>query len=160
MGAARRVQEADRGAAAVEFGLVLLPLTLIVLGIISYGMMLSFRQSISQSAAEGARAGALSIVTANQIPDAAQAVSQAIGSGITCVQNGASYVLQRGGQTVGSCTPTIAFCKDAAGNNLPNQCVSVTVTYDYKNHPVGAVFGNVVPMPSTLTYTAVAQVNN
>ena len=44
----------ERGAVAVEFALVL-PLVLVLLfGIIGYGFMLSFRQGISQAAAEGA----------------------------------------------------------------------------------------------------------
>ncbi len=46
----------ERGAAAVEFALVVPLLLTLVFGIISYGYLLSFRQSLSQAAAEGARA--------------------------------------------------------------------------------------------------------
>jgi Flp pilus assembly protein TadG len=49
----------DRGAAALEFGLVLVPLLILVIGIINFGWMLSFRQNMSQAAAEGARAAAV-----------------------------------------------------------------------------------------------------
>ena len=55
-GELRRARERERGAAAVEFALVVPLLLVLVFGIISYGYMLSFRQSISQAAAEGARA--------------------------------------------------------------------------------------------------------
>jgi Flp pilus assembly protein TadG len=51
---------AEGGAAAVEFALVAPLLLLLVFGVISYGYMLSFRQALSQGAAEGARAAAVS----------------------------------------------------------------------------------------------------
>ena len=55
----RRVARQDRGAAAVEFALVVPFLLLLVFATISFGMMLSFRQTLSQAATEGARAAAV-----------------------------------------------------------------------------------------------------
>ena len=51
-----RRRRTESGAAAVEFALVLPLLVVLVLGIISYGVMLSFRQTLSQATTEGARA--------------------------------------------------------------------------------------------------------
>jgi Flp pilus assembly protein TadG len=48
-----------RGAAAVEFGLVLIPLSLILLGIIDYGWAFLQAAQVSNAAREGARAAAV-----------------------------------------------------------------------------------------------------
>ena len=74
-----RDRRGDRGAAAVEFALVLVPLMLIVFGIISYGFMLSFRQTLSQAATEGARAAAVQIDSSKRHDDAIDAVDDAMG---------------------------------------------------------------------------------
>lgn len=50
---------ADRGAAAVEFGLLLPLILLIVLGIIDFGGMLHAQITLTQAAREGARVAAL-----------------------------------------------------------------------------------------------------
>ncbi|MFG2056849.1 TadE/TadG family type IV pilus assembly protein [Micromonospora sp. NPDC048930] len=49
----------DRGAAAVEFALLLPVVLLIIFGIIDFGRMLNAQIVISQAAREGARAAAL-----------------------------------------------------------------------------------------------------
>lgn len=46
---------ADRGAVAVEFGLLLPLLLLILLGIIDFGFMLNAKVTVTQAAREGAR---------------------------------------------------------------------------------------------------------
>ncbi len=58
-GEAHRGRSADRGAAAVEFALLLPLLLLIVLGIIDFGRMLNAQQTLTQAAREGARLVAL-----------------------------------------------------------------------------------------------------
>lgn len=55
----RRKAAADRGAAAVEFGLLLPLILLIVLGIIDFGGMLHAQVTLTQAAREGARVAAL-----------------------------------------------------------------------------------------------------
>lgn len=57
----------DRGAAAVEFGLLLPLILLIVLGIIDFGGMLHAQVTLTQAAREGARVAAL-----QQTPDEAE----------------------------------------------------------------------------------------
>ena len=80
-----RRRRSESGAAAVEFALVLPLLMLLLFGIISYGVMLSFRQSLSQAAAEGARAAAVTFVVGQKQSEAYSSVNQALDSfGVIC----------------------------------------------------------------------------
>lgn len=45
----------QKGAAAVEFALVILPLIFVLYGLIAFGMMLALKQSVTSAAADGAR---------------------------------------------------------------------------------------------------------
>ena len=143
----------ERGAAALEFALVAPLLFALIFGIIGYGYMLSFRQGISQGAAEGARAAAVEFNSANQSTVALAALNRSLSSyGISC--SGTS--LLKGGVTVGTCSVTIAAC----ANNATKDCASVRVNYSYRDHPLLPSFpglGNA--MPEHLDYTAVAEVS-
>jgi Flp pilus assembly protein TadG len=146
----------QRGAAVVEFALVFSILITLVLGIISYGYMLSFRQGISQGAAEGARAAAIAPITFSSTAkqtQAVNAVNDALSSyGVTC----AGSTLKKGATTVGTCSVTIATCT----NNSTKQCASVALDYFYRSHPLIPSFpGLGVTLPSHLTYTSVAEVS-
>jgi len=55
----RTGQRRERGAAAVEFALVLIPLLLIVLGTIDWGYYFYVREVVADAARAGARAGSL-----------------------------------------------------------------------------------------------------
>jgi Flp pilus assembly protein TadG len=55
----RTSKSADRGAAAVEFALVLPILMLLIFGIVDFGRMLNAKITITEAAREGARAAAL-----------------------------------------------------------------------------------------------------
>ena len=66
-----RERDGETGAALVEFSLVAVLLITLLLGIISFGLLLSLKQTITQSAAEGARAA----VTAFGTPAAADLVA-------------------------------------------------------------------------------------
>lgn len=135
----------ERGAAAVEFALVVPLLLLLVFGIISYGYMLSFRQAMSQGAAEGARSAAVwaSAYAATQdTPRRAAAtasVDEALRSyGVTC-SSGAT------------CAVSIVACGTA-------KCVNVTVSYPYATNPLTPKIP-LVPLPASLSYTASARVS-
>lgn len=56
----RGARKQPRGAAAVEFALVLMPLMLIVLGTIDWGYYFYVRQCVTDAVRAGARAGSLS----------------------------------------------------------------------------------------------------
>lgn len=133
----------DAGAAALEFAAILLPLMALIFGIIGYGYMLSFRQAISQAAAEGARAAAVAPVGLPG-PDretrALDAVNASLGFGVTCASPGAT------------CTVTI----DPACGHFG--CATVSVAYAYGANPLIPTFP-FVPMPATLVYAASAEVS-
>ncbi|WP_185736355.1 TadE family protein [Nocardioides sp. LS1] len=133
-----RPRPAESGAAAVEFALVAPLLMLLVCGIISYGFMLSFRQSVSQAAAEAARAAAVAPATADRSAVAYAAVKDVMGK--TCNAAG-SYL----------------HCSMAVTSGV----IAVTVTYDYGADPHQLeLLGTGIAMPDTLQYTASAKGNS
>jgi Flp pilus assembly protein TadG len=145
----------QRGAAVVEFALVSTLLITLVVGIMSYGYMLSFRQGISQGAAEGARAAAVAVATAHRVTDAEAAVNEALQSyGVSC--NTSTGMLVKAGSNVGTCSVTIAAC----ANNGTQTCASVALNYAYRDHAlVPSMPGLGVFLPENLSYTSVARVS-
>jgi Flp pilus assembly protein TadG len=148
-GVTSRARGEERGAAAVEFALVVPLLLLVLFGIISYGFMLSVRQSLAQAAGEGARAAAVTLVDARKQQAAVDAIDGALSYGLSC--DGAN--LLRDGEVIGSCTVSApAPCDDV-------ECVTVTLRYDYRDHPVvPSVLGLSSVLPASLEYTTVARV--
>jgi Flp pilus assembly protein TadG len=153
------VRRRDRGAAAVEFALVMPLLVLLVFGIINYGYMLSFRQAISQAAAEGVRAAAVAspaTVDADRAADARAAVTDALEAyGVACGGTGVgSGTLTREGVSgsVGSCDVARTTCDDEA-------CFEVTISYDYGNHPLIPTLYTGIVMPDHLTYTTEVRIS-
>jgi len=141
----------------VEFALVVPLLTMILFGIISYGVMLSFRQSLSQAAAEGARAAAVTFVEDDKKDEAVLAVSGALDSfNVTCTDAGN---LVRDGDDVGECDISDPkACVPAAAAGV--QCVIVTLTYDYQDNSIVPTFPGVgIVLPDKLTYEAQARVS-
>jgi Flp pilus assembly protein TadG len=120
----------DRGAAAVEFALLLPVLLLIVFGIIDFGRALNAQITLTQAAREGARLAAL-----NQADVVSRTQAAATGlSGVTVTVNS-------------SCPATASATADAV----------VTVSYSFSFiTPVGAIaamFGG-TGFGSGLTLTA------
>ncbi|MBC2962095.1 TadE family protein [Nocardioides deserti] len=143
----------------MEFALVVTPLLIIVFGIISYGYMLSFRQAISQAAAEGARAGAVLVYPdAGDVEDAAVArMNEALSSyGVTCSGVAPDSALTRDGAPAGTCSIEV----DACAGDSSKQCITATVAYEYRDHSLlPTVPGMGVVLPETLRYSAVAEVS-
>ena len=146
----RSVARDERGAAFVEF-VVVLPIFLFVISaMVSYGAMFSFRQTLSQAATEGARAAAIAPanLTFTQRRDRAiAAVNGSLnglpGGGVSCGANGL--------------TCTIPTVPSACGSSA--DCITVALTYDYDNHPriaLPQLVGFV--LPNSLVYTASARV--
>lgn len=140
MGDFRRIfARGERGAAAVEFALVAPLLLLLVLGIISYGYMLSFRQGLSQAAAEGARAAAVAPAGAAREEIAESAVADALG-----VKCGSSYLA----------------CSVSTPATCSADCLEVTLTYRYGEDPSKPEFpGSDVAVPDVLTYSATVEIS-
>jgi Flp pilus assembly protein TadG len=138
----KRPRRNEKGASAVEFALVVPLLCFLLFAIISYGYMLSFRQAVSQAAAEGARKAAVTppgIVDAERKSDAIAAVNEAL----------SSYSM--------TCNSGALACSAKPDASCPT-CWAVTVTYNYEADPLTPVFpGLGIVMPNILTYTAVAE---
>lgn len=132
----------ERGAALVEFAIASVVLLVLLFGIISYGYVLSFKQGLTQAAAEGARAGAVG-------GDVAAAVSRSVGAynrtcnsgGLTCKSNTSAW-------------PPVPY---TCGTR---SCITVEVSYDWKNYPLLPKFpGLGLLLPDTIKSISVAQVS-
>ena len=144
----------ERGAAAVEAALVLCFIVVpLVFGILAYGYMLTFRQSLSQAATEAARAAAVKTVSgtlpqrqAAQTAAATAAVDAAVGSFSDTIKCGQGNL---------TCDVSFQSCPDVS----PSGCIKVAVNYPYRDHPLLPLPGLGIVLPQTLGYSAVAGVN-
>lgn len=150
-------RKSERGAAAIEFALVAPLLVLLVMGVISYGYMLSFRQALSQGAAEGARATAVSPfpASADRQQEGLEALNEALGSyGISCDGYAAGSHLRKDSTNVGTCSVVIGSCT----NDPTKDCVTTAVSYDYQDNPLTPNFPGIgLVLPEVLGYDAVAR---
>jgi Flp pilus assembly protein TadG len=119
----------ERGAAAVEFGIILPLLMLILFGIIEFGMIMYSREVITNASREGARTG---IVQVTPKPTAGQ-IQAVVTNYLT-------------GTVINPGTATISVT--GAGLTAPNT-LDVTVTYPYNFFAPG-----VLGLGNTITLTA------
>lgn len=143
-GVRARARRDGRGAAAVEFALIFPVLMLIVFGIINYGDMLSVRQSVSQAAAEGARAAA---VDPGDNTAKTTAATNAVDGALAAQDNACTAW----GSAADQCNVSIAPCVGETSKN----CATVRVVIAYE----GLIPGFGLVLPETLSYTAVARVS-
>lgn len=141
----------------MEFALVAPLLIVLVMGVISYGYMLSFRQALSQGAAEGSRAAAVSpFPTASTKQQAGlDALNEALTSyGVSCDGYAAGSHLKKNSVNVGTCSVLIAAC----ANDATKDCVKTSLDYAYKDNPLTPKFPGVgLVLPDSLTYDASAR---
>ncbi len=131
----------------VEFAFVVVLLIALLYGIISYGLILSAQSTITQAAADGARAGIVASTTA-----VATAQAQA-GTDVGWMNKGSCGT----SATIITCVANKAPCP----SNVNNQCLTVTVTYNYSSSPLFPELpGMGVIMPSTISSTDVLQISN
>lgn len=141
----------ERGAAVVETALclcfVVLPL---VFASIAYAYMLSFRQTVTQSVSEGARAAAVAPPGATEAQREAVAVNAASAAlasgagGLTCASDHVTCEVDR-----------VTNCGDGSGND----CYRVTISYPYRDHSLlPSIPGLGFTLPSEISYSAVAEV--
>lgn len=109
----------QRGAALVEFALVVGIFVMILYGLVYFGMALATKQRVTNAAAEGARA-AVGAATASDAQTIAQNRVIALLGDAT---DGRYHI-----------TPVAAPCNAAVPTG--SQCVTVTISYDWANHPV------------------------
>ncbi len=146
----QRQRERDGGAALIEFAFVALLLFTLVFGIIGYAYMMSFRQALTQSAAEGARAGAVA-PEADTVTVAEEAANRALidydddGDGIVC---GDDHGI--------SCTITVLT--PCPGTSAAPRCVQVEVSQPYRSQPLlPSMPGLGLTLPEELSFTSVAE---
>ncbi|CAN5551244.1 hypothetical protein BH20ACT2_BH20ACT2_07490 [soil metagenome] len=145
--ASRRLR-GDHGASMVEMALVMPILALFIFGIITFGVLLSFKQTMTQSAAEGARAAATAprSPTDQVVPRAEAATAQAVG-GFDRTCNGSDGL---------TCDYDIATCTDTPTAD----CITVELTYDYDGHPLLPKLPIIASfVPDTIKTRSVVQIN-
>lgn len=146
--AGARSRARQSGVAAIEFAMVLPLLVALVLGIVYYGMVLALEQVLTLAAAEGARA-------ALRYPAGAADGSPQASRGLR-VTAAAQTALAALPATIAQ---KLASTRDIAAANPCSApadaiCVSVTLRLPTANILPSVPF---VPMPQTLTGSAVAQ---
>jgi Flp pilus assembly protein TadG len=135
----------ETGTALVEMAFVIVLLSLVLFGIVTFGYLLSFKQNLTQAATEAARAGAVATGSVAVREDAAHAAAdQALSSfGQQCGVGGMHCIF----------TADVS-CPEAASGF----CVSVRLQYDYASYPllpVMPLLGSAIP--DTITASASAE---
>jgi Flp pilus assembly protein TadG len=154
----RRRQHDERGAEMVEFAFVVVLLIALLYGIISYGLILSAQSTVTQAAADGARAG---IVAASSTLGPKGTAENQAANDLSWMDKGQCYQPDAQPSAIGTsggiltCIATEVPCASAG-----NQCLSVTVTYQYGRDPIFPLLpGLGVITPSTISSTDVLQMS-
>jgi Flp pilus assembly protein TadG len=142
----RRQGDEERGAELLEFALVIVLLITLLYGIITYGVILAAQATVTQAAADAARAG---IVAASSAVSTAEAQA---GTDVGWMNKG----------TCGTSSTTITCVASqiACPSNTQNTCLKVTVTYNYASAPLFPELpGLGLITPSTISSTNVLQLS-
>ena len=136
----------ERGAAIVEFAIASVVLLMLLFGIISYGYALSFKQDLTQAAAEGARAAAVASSGQAATAAAAAVVPALHAMNKTCSSAGMSC--------------TYSTLSSDTGCAAGTSCIRVQISYDYKDYPLVPKFpGLGLLLPDTIKSTSIALTN-
>lgn len=129
----------------VEFALVGLLFVLLLTGLITFGLILSFKQNLTQAAAEGARAGAVA----------------ASGTAQTAAENATNSAVDEFDQecNMGALTCVIDPPAPCVGDPVKD-CITVRLEYDYDADPIIPPFPILSGLyPSTIAAGSTAEVN-
>ena len=155
----RRRQHDERGAEMVEFAFVVVLLIALLYGIISYGIILAAQSTVTQAAADGARAG---IVAASSTIGAKGTAEGQAANDLSWMDKGQCYQPDAQPLPIGTAGGTLS-CVATEGpcaSNASNQCLSVTVAYQYAKDPIFPLLpGLGVITPSTISSTDVLQMS-
>ena len=144
-------QRDERGAEMVEFAFVVMLLIALLYGIISYGLVLAAQSTITQAAADGARAGIVSSTSA-VVTAEGEAATDVGWMGKGCNE---PDVLGSPSSAI-TCKATPEQCP----SNASNSCLQVTIIYNYASSPLFPELpGFGVIMPSTISSTNVLQMS-
>jgi Flp pilus assembly protein TadG len=144
--AMRRWRDDERGAEMVEFAFVVILLVMLLYGIITYGLILAAQATVTQAAADGARAGIVASSTAAATAEAQSGADLSwMGKG-TCGTSGTTI----------TCNAQTEPCP----SNSNNTCLKVTVSYNYASAPLFPEMpGLGVITPATISSTDVLQLS-
>jgi Flp pilus assembly protein TadG len=142
----RRDGRTDEGAELVEFAIVVVLLVTLVYGIVSLGLTLAAKVTLTQAASDGVRAGIVMTTAALQESTSQNQASNDLGwmGKGTCGTSGTTI----------TCVSTEAPCPA----NTTQTCLTVTVTYNYSSSPLFPPLpGLGVLVPSTISSSATLQ---
>lgn len=152
-------QGRGRGVVAVEVAVVLPLVCLLLVGIVSYGYMLSFRQALGRASNAAATAAAVAVTAASaadRLARAEEAVNSGLGNyGVRCVGG----VLERDGEAVGTCSISVPHRCDASSVH-GSRCVKVALDYQYRDHsPLPLLPGVGLVLPANLHQGSEAEIS-
>lgn len=148
----------QRGATLVEFAFVALLLFLLIFGIIGFGVVLSFKQTVTQAANEAARAAAVTQDDTVLTPG----TDERLVAADTSITSFEAWGRDCSDPAM-DCQTDIHDCGFAVTVNVPAtkpDCITVRLTYDYgaspiiPNVPLIGAF-----MPDEIETTATAQLS-
>lgn len=147
-------ERSERGTSLVEFTFVALLLFMLLFGIIGFGVVLSFKQTVTQSANEAARRAAVTQGTdAQRLAAANLAVNDFESWGRDCTTPGNG--MNCSGIKIHDCGADV----DTNVAATKPDCITVSLVYDYAGHPI---LPNVplmsAFMPDTVESSATAQI--
>jgi Flp pilus assembly protein TadG len=150
----------ERGAEMVEFAFVVVLLIALLYGIISYGLILAAQTTITQAAADGARAGIVesssSALIGPPCTTTACTVSESqAGSDVGWLGKGTCGTSATTSNPI-TCVSTEVPCP----SNPNNECLTVAVNYDYSANPLFPELpGMGVITPSTISSSDTLQMS-
>lgn len=144
----RRRRGDDRGSVAVEFALILPVFLMLVYAGIAFGVAMSARATLTEAAADGARAAIGGTSATYQ--------SMAAGQAKTAIDASLPSADTAGAITISTPTP-VTPCPHSGSST--STCVTVAITYNYAAHPlIPNLPGMGVVMPSTMNVSYTVQV--
>lgn len=154
---ARRRRD-ERGAALIEFAFAFGVLSLFLSAIITFGIMLASKQTITQAASEGARAAVTEPYTEADLAD--PETSGPVRAALAQTERSLGWIDRTcaAGDDAMECEATLFKCQiDPSDPASPERdCISVTVIFDYQADPMIPVLpGLGGALPDALTSTAV-----
>lgn len=161
---ARERRSDEAGAELVEFAIVVVLLLGLIFGIVSLGLSFAAKETITQSAADGARSGIVSTsigtgelaalkTTSGDLAWMGSAPNTTFptcagGSGSSCTMTSCGS----SGSAITCTAKELAICP----GNSASACIQVYVSYNYASRPLfPALFG--ITAPSTISSTATLQ---
>jgi Flp pilus assembly protein TadG len=152
-------KEDESGAEMIEFAFVVILLIALVYGIVSVGITLAAKSTITQAAEDGARSG---IVASTPSAASSAAQSQALGDlgwmlgSATCTSSTVSCTQSASA----TCVTTVKVCVNAYESATTPTNLIVAVTYNYTKYPLFPIMPGIgILAPSTITSSATLQVS-